>query len=119
MKKLLIGLMLLTSMSAFASRVQDIENKLASNVCGDNRPTNTDEYNRAIQRAFAAKSNLKSIEKESTFIKEKPPEATEARASAKNISSHIDSMLSAVMSSWLGELGDDTSAIDNLCNSLK
>lgn len=116
MKKLLIGLTLLASMSSFAMTVGDVENKLADNVCGENFPKSSQEYSMAIQQALAAKSDVYRIEIKALLASGSATEA--AVESGKNISRHIDLMLGASMRNVSNLSSGKVSALESLCDSL-
>jgi hypothetical protein len=117
MKKLLLGIALLTSLSSFAGTVGDLEIGLANSVCGENFPTSDQEYSRAISVATGAKVDINTLlfseiqdngSMEETIIE-----------SERNISRHIDLMLTASMRNLIGLSNEKLIALDSLCDSLE
>ena len=116
MKKILIGLTLLASMSSFANTVEEIQNKLSTSICGKNFPQSDKEYQTAIEYALAAELDVYTVE-DKQFENGIVQPATVL--SGRIMSRYIDLMLRAEIQNRDSLSTVKVSVLESFCDSLK
>ena len=113
MKKLLVGLTLLASMSSFGNSINEIKGNLNQEICGNNFPSiskafeipeslglqssvNMTRFQQSTQLALKAIGDIHQIEIDALFKEKNMERARLAKESGDKINFHVETMLREV-----------------------